>query len=86
MVLASASRAEGQAGDWKGALDFAERGLRTRSTSINTVTAYVSALAHSSRCDDARKVLEKLRERHKRDPPQAIAEEGTEVDSVCGSR
>ena len=76
MVLASASRAEGQAGDWKGALDFAERGLRTRSTSNNTVTAYVSALAHSSRCDDARKVLEKLRERHKREPPKAISEEG----------
>jgi len=86
MVLASVSRAEGQAGDWKAALDFAERGLRTRSTSINTVTAYVSALAHSSRCDDARKVLGKLSERHKRDPPKAIAEEGAEVDSVCGAR
>jgi hypothetical protein len=85
LALASASRAEGQAGDWKTALELAERAMRTRSISLNAVTAYAGALAHSSRCDDARKVVGELRARHKRDLPKEIASEVEEVEGFCSS-
>jgi hypothetical protein len=86
MSLASASRAEGEAGDWKAALSLAEQAVQSRSWSIQSVPAYASALAHSSRCDDAHKVIDQFGENHKRDAPKLVGASVDEVAAVCGAR
>jgi tetratricopeptide (TPR) repeat protein len=86
MALASASRAEGELGNWNVALNLAAQALRSHSWSTTAIPAYASALAHWSQCDHAQRVVEGFRKRHMGNSPRLVRATAAEVDAVCDAQ
>lgn len=85
MALIRASDAELRARNWASAVDLAYRALLIRPPSIDAAGTYVIALAHASRCEEARKLLRDLQHAHENASNDDVDRTATVVLAVCQS-
>jgi cytochrome c-type biogenesis protein CcmH/NrfG len=85
IALTEMSWVEARGGNWKGALDAAQKAVRSPPVANDAMLAYAVALSHSGQCADAHAVEEQLAKRLKNKVPKEVAEVLIENEKACAA-